>query len=248
VTPPSIQLWPAHRRFHTETDRMSTRHSFSFGAHYDPGNVAFGRLLVNNDDVVRPGPGYDPHPHADAEIVTWVLSGSLVHEDSAGHRAVVHPGVAQRMSAGAGIVHAERNDAYRDDPGTPAVGIHPVPVHFVQMWLRPDVSGGPPAYQQRGFDVGELSRGWVPIASGAREAVLGLGSSGSTLWAGVLQAGQTRAVPAGDHVHLYVARGAAVAEGLGSMAAGDSLRLTGQSGLRITATVESEMLVWEMAA
>ena len=248
MTPPSIQLWPAHLRFHTETDQTSTAHSFSFGAHYDPANVAFGRLLVNNDDRVRPGPGYDLHPHADAEIVTWVLSGSLVHENSAGHRTVVHPGRAQRMSAGSGIVHAERNDAYRDHATRDHPG-PPVPdVHFVQMWLRPDQPGGPPAYERRGFDPSELTRDWLPVASGARDAVLGLGSAGSTLWAGVLPAGQTRTVPAGDHVHLYLARGAAVVDGVGALDAGDALRLTGQSGLHVSATVESEILVWEMAA
>ena len=246
MTPPSIELWPARRRFRTETDRTSTRHCFSFGAHYDPGNISFGRLLVSNDDVVRPGPGYDLHPHSDAEIVTWVLSGSLVHEDSAGHRTVVHPGLAQRMSAGSGIVHAERNDAYRE-PGRPADGVHPVPVHFVQMWIRPDQPGGPPAYEQRGYDESELSRDWLPIASGTQQAVLGLGSSGCTLWAGVLPAGQARRVPAGDLVHLYLARGRAVADGV-DMAAGDSLRLTGQSGVLVRATAESEILVWEMAA
>ena len=248
MTPPSIQLWPARRRFRTETDRASTRHVFSFGAHYDSRNIAFGRLLVCNDDVVRPGPGYDLHPHADAEIVTWVLSGSLVHEDSAGHRTVVHPGLAQRMSAGTGIVHAERNDAYRDEPGDPGTGEQLAPVRFVQMWLRPDQPGGPPAYEQRGFDLSELARDWLPVASATRPAVLGLGSSGCTLWAGVLAAGQTRSIPGGDQVHLYLARGAAVADEVGSLAAGDSLRLSGQSGLRITATVESEILVWEMAA
>lgn len=243
MKPPLIELGRAGQRFHTETDRTSTHHSFSFGAHYDPGNLSFGRLLVSNDDVVRPGPGYDPHPHADAEIVTWVLSGSLVHEDSAGRRTVVHPGVAQRMSAGSGIVHAERNDAYREDPGQPAA-----PVHFVQMWLRPDRPGGPPAYEQRGFDVAELTRDWLPVTSGTQDALLGLGSAGSTLWAGVLPVGQTRTVPAGDHVHVYLARGAVSLEGVGALASGDSLRLTGQSGLLVTATAESELLVWVMAA
>jgi len=243
VTPPTIQLRPARQRFHTETDRASTHHSFSFGAHYDPDNISFGRLMVSNDDVVRPGPGYDRHPHADAEIVTWVLSGSLVHEDSVGNRAVVHPGRAQRMSAGAGIVHAERNDAYRDGPGPPAG-----PVHLIQMWLRPDQPGGPSTYQQGGFDIAELPRDWLPVASGSQDAVLGLGSAGCTLWAGVLPVAQTRTVPAGDFVHLYLARGGVTVDGAGALAPGDSLRVTGQSGLLITATLESEVLVWVMAA
>ncbi len=72
--------------------------------------------MVNNDDLVRAGSGYSDHPHRDAEIITWVLSGSLVHEDSHGNSGLIYPGLAQRMSAGSGIVHAERNDAYRIDP------------------------------------------------------------------------------------------------------------------------------------
>ena len=131
----------ARQRFRTEPTGRAPRHSFSFGAHYDPGNVGFGRLLVSNDDVVRPGPGYDRHPHADAEIVTWVLSGSLVHEDSAGHRAVVHPGLAQRMSAG----RASCTPSATTPTGRRLGTSRPVPVHFVQMWLRPDQPGGPPS-------------------------------------------------------------------------------------------------------
>ena len=87
-------------------------------------------------DLVRVGAGYPDHPHRDAEIITWVLSGSLVHEDSRGNSGLIYPGLVQRMSAGSGIVHAERNDAYRIDPTLPAE-----PVHFIQMWIRPDEPG-----------------------------------------------------------------------------------------------------------
>ena len=104
--------------------------------------------------------GYDDHPHRDSEIVTWVLSGSPAASDSRGHRGLVYPRLAQRMSAGTGIVHAERNDGYRLDPDQPAE-----PVHFVQMWLRPDVPGGPrrlrPGRGVRGGAAGGLGAGRV---------------------------------------------------------------------------------------
>src|SRR5919107_462725 len=167
VVADAIEVRRAGSRFRTVTEGIDTRHSFSFGAHYDPGNVGFGPLLVHNDDRVRSGAGY---PHADAEILTWVLDGSLVHEDSTGHRGLVTPGLAQRLSAGAGVVHAERNDAYRTDPSAPAV-----PVRFVQMWLRPDAPGTPPAYAARAVDLGDLAGDWRPVASGDHpDAAVGL--------------------------------------------------------------------------
>jgi redox-sensitive bicupin YhaK (pirin superfamily) len=241
IDTPVIELRRARVRFQTKTDWAETYHSFSFGEHYDPGNVSFGRLLVNNDDVVRAGGGYADHPHQDAEIVTWVLSGSLVHEDSHGNSGLIYPGLAQRMSAGSGIVHAERTDGYRIDPTRAAE-----PVHFIQMWIRPDESGGPPSYQQRELSLADLDGGWVPIASGRRDAVVSLGSAGSTLWASVLAARVTQTLPAGDLLHLYLARGVVDVETVGRLEAGDSLRLSGSTQLRLTAQAEAELLVWQM--
>lgn len=242
ITDRDLLLRRAAQRSETANPRVTSRSSFSFGSHYDPANVSFGALLVCNDDVVQPGPGYHDHPHADAEIVTWVVSGSLVHQDSRGHRGVIHPGVAQRMSAGSGIVHAERNDAYRLDPTQPVE-----PVRFVQMWVRPDEPGGDPRYAQREFDRAELDRDWLPVVSGSGEALVDLRSAGSTLWATVLAPEVSRRLPAGDRTHLYVVRGAVELEGAGELAAGDSVRATGQAGLRVTGRAEAELLVWRLA-
>jgi redox-sensitive bicupin YhaK (pirin superfamily) len=242
IETPGIELRRARLRFLTRTDWAETHHSFSFGEHYDPGNVSFGQLLVSNDDLVRAGAGYTDHPHQDAEIITWVLSGSLVHEDSHGNSGLIYPGLAQRMSAGSGIVHAERNDAYRIDP-TRA----PEPVHFIQMWIRPDESGGSPSYQQRELLLADLAGGWVPIASGRHpDAVVTLGSAGSTLWVSVLPPGASRTLPAGDLLHVYLARGAVEVETIGRLEPGDSLRLSGSAQLRLSAASEAEVLVWQM--
>jgi quercetin 2,3-dioxygenase len=242
VTTAHIELRRSQQRFVTRTDGAETYHSFSFGEHYDPTNVSFGRLMVNNDDLVRVGAGYPNHPHRDAEIVTWVMSGSLVHEDSRGNSGLIYPGLAQRMSAGSGIVHAERNDAYRIDPTRPAE-----PVHFIQMWIRPDEAGAPPSYQQRELALGDLVRGWLPIASGRHpDAVVSLGSAGATLWVGVLPAGTSRQLPNGDRLHVYLARGVVDIERIGQLRAGDSLRVSGFSQLRLTAGAEAEVLVWQM--
>ena len=132
----------ADQRFHTNIDWLDSRHSFSFGPHYDPANTHFGVLMVSNDDVVKAGTGFETHPHRDMEIVTWVLAGSLVHQDSTGHSGVIHPGLAQRMSAGTGILHSEKNDAHDAVED----------VHFVQMWVVPDTEKITPGYEQ--LDIG----------------------------------------------------------------------------------------------
>src|ERR1700710_2233928 len=112
----TVDIRRAADRAATKISWLDSKHSFSFGSHYDPGNTHHGLLLVNNDDIVDPGTGFETHPHRDMEIVAWVLRGSLVHEDSTGHAGVIYPGLAQRMSAGRGILHSEKNDAWRIEP------------------------------------------------------------------------------------------------------------------------------------
>jgi redox-sensitive bicupin YhaK (pirin superfamily) len=245
VQEPRIDVRRAGDRFRTDPGWANTFHSFSFGDHYDPANVGFGALVAHNDETVRSGSGYADHPHRDTEIVTWVLSGSLVHADSAGNRGVVHPGLAQRLSAGSGVVHAERNDAYLVEADAA-----PEPVHFVQMWLRPDAPGTPPSYAARPLDLADLGRGWLPVASGAHpDAAVDLGSTGSTLWATRLGPGTVRTLPDAARLHVFVARGVVEVESVGALGPGDALRLTGSAPLRLTGTAdEAELLVWELAA
>jgi redox-sensitive bicupin YhaK (pirin superfamily) len=147
------------------------------------------------------------------------------------------------MSAGSGIVHAERNDGYQIYPTRPAE-----PVHFIQMWIRPDEYGASPSYQQRELALDDLVGDWLPIASGRHpDTVVGLGSATSTFWVSVVPAGILRRLPHGDLLHVYLARGVVDVETIGRLEAGDSLRLASASQLRLTAREEAEVLVWEMA-
>src|SRR5215831_9634328 len=130
----TIEVRDAKSRFHTRLDWLDSWHSFSFAEHYDRSNTHFGLLLVNNDDVIRGGGGFGAHSHRDMEIVTWVLSGELEHRDSTGTVGLITPGLAQRMSAGAGIRHSEMNASRNAD------------VHLVQMWVLPDTEGIEPGY------------------------------------------------------------------------------------------------------
>ncbi len=231
----------------TRTTWLESKHSFSFGAYYDPRNTHHGLLLVNNEDVVAPGSGFETHPHRDMEIVTWVLSGSLLHQDSTGRRDVIYPGLAQRISAGRGILHSETNDSWR--VGGPE---HAEPVHFVQMWVLPDTEAVTPSYEQLEIADDALRGGLVPLASGLAkhdgEAAIRIGQRAAALYAARLRMGQSVGLPSAPHVHLFLPLGAATLEGAGPLAAGDAVRLTGIDGPRLTATEPAEVLVWEMHA
>ena len=237
MTTPTVDVRRASDRFRTRTAWLDSHHSFSFGGHYDPANTHHGLLLVNNDDVVAPGTGFDTHPHRDMEIVTWVLSGSLVHQDSTGHAGVVHPGLAQRMSAGSGIRHSERNDRLDE------------PVHFVQMWVVPDEPGIDPGYAQREIDAELRAGGLVPVASGRPgDGAIPIANRHATLHAARLDPGRSVTLPDAPYLHLFVARGSVTLEGAGELAAGDAVRFTATGGQRVTATASADMLVWEMYA
>jgi quercetin 2,3-dioxygenase len=242
----TLDVRPAGDRFATRLSWLDSKHSFSFGRHYDPANTNFGLLLVSNDDVVAPGTGFETHPHRDMEIVTWVLDGALVHQDSMGHSGVVYPGLAQRMSAGTGILHSEKNDSWRLAGGPE----HTDPVHFVQMWVLPDETGIDPGYQQ--LDIGaELRPGaLVTVASGmpehAAEAAIRIRQRDAALYAARLPTGDAVPLPTAPYVHLYVARGAVELEGAGRLRAGDAVRITAADGQRVTAAEDAEVLVWEM--
>jgi quercetin 2,3-dioxygenase len=233
----AIDIRRAATRPHTEISWLDSRHSFSFGPHYDPSNVGHGLLLVSNDDRVRGGSGFSTHPHQDMEIITWVLSGRLEHKDSQGNRGELYPGLAQRMSAGTGIWHSEINAATHED------------VHFVQMWVPPDTASVNPGYQQLDIN-SELAKGGLhPIASGqGHDAAISIRQRDAVLWGGRLTPSETVTVPDGRHVHVFVPIGAATLEGAGQLAEGDAARLTEAGELRLSAGPDgAEVLIWVTA-
>jgi hypothetical protein len=242
-----IDVRRAADRDTTKISWLDSKHSFSFGSHYDPANTHHGLLLVNNDDIVDPGTGFDTHPHRDMEIVTWVLGGSLVHQDSTGHSGVIYPGLAQRMSAGTGILHSEKNDSWRLQGAE-----HSDPVHFVQMWVVPDTPNRTPGYEQLEIPDATLAGSLTPVASGMAkhdgEAAIRIGNSRAALYASRLAAAESIELPAAPYLHLFIATGSVELEGAGDLVAGDAVRFTATGGQRVTATSPAEILVWEMHA
>jgi quercetin 2,3-dioxygenase len=234
--PASVEIRRAADRAITRTSWLKSRHSFSFGDHYDPDNTHHGLLLVNNDDIVEPGTGFDTHPHRDMEIVTWVLEGELTHQDSTGNRGVIYPGLAQRMSAGSGILHSEKNDSSTQS------------VHFVQMWVVPDETAISPSYQQHEIDEELLTSDLVTIASGMPQyhAAISLHNRNAALHGARLRPGDAVELPPAPYLHLFVPRGRVTVEGVGELEQGDAARFTNADGQRLTASEPTELLIWEM--
>jgi len=135
-----INKIPADNRHHQDLGWLRTHWLFSFGKYFDPENVQFGNLRVFNDDFIRPHTGFKPHAHSEMEIVTIVLEGELTHEDSMGNNITIGPGEVQRMSAGTGIRHSEKNDG--DEW-----------LNLYQIWFFPDEEGLTPSYDQKQFQL-----------------------------------------------------------------------------------------------
>jgi len=236
-TATGIDIRRADQRFTTKIDWLDSKHSFSFGPHYDPANTGHGLLLVNNDDIVRAGTGFGTHGHRDMEIVTWVLSGELEHKDSEGNHGIIYPGLAQRMSAGSGIRHSEHNASAIAD------------VHFMQMWVPPDTNGIKPGYEQLDIRAEIESGELVPIASGkGHDSAITIHQRDAVLWGGRLVAGTRIDVPDDRHVHVFVARGSGELDPGGALSTGDAARLVDSDGLGFTAGSDgAEVLIWATA-
>jgi redox-sensitive bicupin YhaK (pirin superfamily) len=224
-------------RFETRTDWVVSRHSFSYGPHYDPANTRLGPLVSHNDDVLSPGRGFPEHAHRDLEIVTWVVEGALEHTDSTGGSGVVTPGVVGRLSTGAGVRHVEANPTA-------------APTRYVQMWILPDADG-PPSYELADVSPALRGGGFVAVAGG--DGALSVRCAGAQFSVARLPARMSVRLPWASMLHVFVARGSVLLSGepdadpvvLGD---GDAARITDGVDLRVEAIEDAELLVWALPA
>jgi redox-sensitive bicupin YhaK (pirin superfamily) len=223
---PAVRVLRAQNRFVTRGQGIVSRHCFSFGRHYDPGNTSFGPLLACNDEALAIGAGFPSHPHAGTVIVTWIVQGRLEHADSAGRIAVSGPGVVQILTTGGGLRHQELNAGNEV-------------CRFVQSWLAAPDDAGPGRYEQ--VDVS------AELSAAAVVPLLELDDADARLHAGRLPPCSPAELPAGPLVHVFVVRGSLTVEGAAVLEQGDSARLTDAGPLgAVTGALGAELLVWEM--
>jgi redox-sensitive bicupin YhaK (pirin superfamily) len=227
---------PSAARGHADLGWLKTRYSFSFADYFDPAHMGFRRLRVLNDDVIAPGAGFGTHGHRDMEIVTYILSGALRHEDSQGNGAVLRAGDVQYMSAGRGILHSEFNASGSE------------PVHLFQVWVLPRESGLDPAYEDRSFSVEERRGALQLLVSGdGRDGSLRMNQD-ADFYATCLASGDAleHALRAGRGAWVQVASGAVELNGV-SLEAGDGASVESESSLSLLALADSELLLIELA-
>lgn len=233
-------------RHQTRIGWLHGRHSFDTGVDPLGADTHHGVLVVSNHDTIAPRSGFETHPHRNMEIVTWVLDGILVHQDSEGHAGVIYPNLAQRMTAGSGIRHSEKNDRPAVDPGAER------PLDLIQMWVVPDEREVAPGYEQLELDPSDLQGRLAVVASGMPrhrdQAAIRIRNRYAALHVARLERGDSITIPAAPFAHVYLARGRMYLEAEGDLESGDAARLTGAGERRLTAVDPSEVLIWEMHA
>ncbi len=231
-----IRLRPSAERGATQIDWLDSRHTFSFNRYIDPEWMGFRSLRVINEDWIAPGGKFGWHPHRDMEILTWILSGALEHEDSTGGRGTLRPGDLQKMSAGTGVYHSEANASSSE------------PLHLLQIWIHPSQRGLAPHYVEKHFPPEERRNRLCLLASpGARDGSLPVHQS-AELWTAVLDEGVELEHPlaADRHAWLQVAFGEVELNGA-LLRAGDGAAVSEEPALRIRARKPAEILLFDLA-
>jgi redox-sensitive bicupin YhaK (pirin superfamily) len=227
----------SNERGYADHGWLKSFHTFSFADYNDPNQVQFGALRVINEDRVKEGAGFGTHAHSDMEIISYVLDGELAHSDSTGTNSVIRVGDVQRMSAGSGVRHSEFNNSKSQ------------PVHFLQIWILPNVHGIAPGYEQKHFAPHE-KRGRLCLIASEN------GADGSVrihqdarLYAGFFDGDEhaTLELERQRRAYVHVVRGAIAANGH-ALTVGDGLKLTDVESLHLIEGVDAEVIVFDLAA
>jgi quercetin 2,3-dioxygenase len=231
-----ITVRRADERGHFNFGWLNTYHTFSFGDYFDPRNMGFRSLRVINEDWVREGRGFPTHPHKDMEIITYILEGALEHRDSMGTGSVIRPGEVQRMSAGTGVTHSERNPSDTES------------VHLLQIWIMPDKRNYQPSYEQKTYGDAEKRGRLRLIASpdGLEDSVTI--HQDARVYASLIEPGQkiVHKLEPNRHAWVQVARGAIEINGQ-TLDQSDGAAISNEGSLTITGRDASEILLFDLA-
>jgi hypothetical protein len=227
-----IEVRPFAGLGHADHGWLNASHHFSFADYHDPQRMGWGAIRVWNDDEIAAGSGFPPHPHADMEIVTYVRSGAITHEDSRGNKGRTGAGDVQVMSAGTGIRHAEYN--LEDEATT-----------LFQIWVLTDARGAEPSWGAKPFPRGERSGRFVTLASGFAEDgdALRINAAARVMGA-TLAAGEsaTLGFDPSRHVYLVSAKGAIEVNGVRAEPR-DGVAVTGENEVMIKAVDDAEIVL-----
>jgi redox-sensitive bicupin YhaK (pirin superfamily) len=231
-----ITIRKARERGHFDHGWLDTFHTFSFDQYYDPRFMNFRSLRVINEDFVEPGYGFPMHGHRDMEIITYILEGALKHQDSMGNGSTIRPGDVQRMTAGTGVKHSEKNASDKE------------PVHLLQIWILPNAENLEPGYEQKAFSE-EQRRGQLRLiaSSNGRDGSVTVNQDVS-VFASILGAGEklTREIDPNRYGWIQVARGSITVNGEHADQ-GDGVIVVGESSLEIAGEDTSEVLLFDLA-
>ncbi|MFJ5336032.1 pirin family protein [Pectobacterium sp. CHL-2024] len=227
-----IYLRQAQDRGHANHGWLDSWHTFSFADYYDPDFMGFSALRVINEDFIEGGQGFGTHPHKDMEILTYVLSGAVEHQDSMGNKEQVPAGEFQIMSAGTGIRHSEYN-ASKDEQ-----------LHLYQIWIIPEKTGLTPRYEQKRFDVQQGRQ--LVLSPDAREGSLKVFQD-MTLWRWALKAQEQSVyqIQAGRRVWVQVVRGTVEINGQKAEAS-DAFAVWDETAIAVHASEDSEILLFDL--
>ena len=217
---------------HADHGWLNARHHFSFADYHDPSRMGWGAIRVWNDDEIAAKSGFPPHPHRDMEIITYVRTGAISHQDSIGNQGRTAAGDVQVMSAGTGVRHAEYN--LEDEATT-----------LFQIWVLTDKPGASPGWGAAKFPKDDRSGRFVTLASGFAEdsEALKINSAARVLGA-TLKAGETAELTLDPtrHAYLVATDGAIEVNGVRAEPR-DGVAITGEEKLTIRALDEAEIVL-----
>jgi quercetin 2,3-dioxygenase len=225
-----INVRPFESLGHANHGWLDARHHFSFASYYDPARMGWGAIRVWNDDTIAAKSGFPPHPHRDMEIVTYVRTGAITHQDSMGNKGRTAAGDVQVMSAGRGVQHAEYN--LEDEATT-----------LFQIWIETDRPGVEPGWGQMPFPKEAREGSFQLLASGnPDDGALTIHADASILGA-TLKAGKALDYAADPARHLYLVPSAPVTVNGVAANARDGIAITGEAEIRIEAEADAELVL-----